>query len=74
MRSESEKEKTKMRERERRAITTNIFRGLRKYGNYPLLPRADINQVLRYLAAEAGWVVEPDGTTYRASTSIGHVS
>ena len=61
----SEKEKTKLRERQRRAITTKIFAGLRKYGGYNLPPRADINDVLRALAAEAGWVVEADGTTYR---------
>ncbi|KAF7842470.1 UBN2_3 domain-containing protein [Senna tora] len=67
-RSESEKEKTKMRERHRRAITTNIFHGLRKHGGYRLSPRADINEVLRELAKEAGWVVEPDGTTYRSSS------
>eukprot|EP00897_Mesotaenium_endlicherianum_P005982 jgi/Mesen1/5411/ME000269S04549 len=63
--SASEKEKTKLRERQRRAITTKIFAGLRKYGGYNLPPRADINDVLRALAAEAGWVVENDGTTYR---------
>ncbi|BFG28208.1 hypothetical protein CerSpe_144820 [Prunus speciosa] len=64
-RSESEKEKTKMRERQRRAITTKIFHGLRKHGGYRLSPRADINEVLRHLASEAGWLVEPDGTTHR---------
>lgn len=66
----SEKEKTKLRERQRRAITTKIFSGLRKYGGYNLPPRADINDVLRALAAEAGWVVEADGTTYRSPVSI----
>ncbi|KAI5605124.1 hypothetical protein BDE02_01G330400 [Populus trichocarpa] len=64
-RSESDKERTKLRERQRRAITTRIFHGLRKYGGYQLSPRSDINQVLRELTKEAGWVVEPDGTTYR---------
>ncbi|XP_002523196.3 BES1/BZR1 homolog protein 4 [Ricinus communis] len=64
-RSESEKEKTKLRERQRRAITTKIFHGLRRHGGYHLSPRADINEVLRELAKEAGWVVDPDGTTYR---------
>jgi hypothetical protein len=64
--SASEKEKTKMRERKRRAITTRIFQGLRKHGGYNLAPRADINEVLRCLAAEAGWKVQADGTTYRA--------
>lgn len=63
--SEKEKEKTKIRERHRRSITTKILTGLRKYGNYNLPPRADINDVLRALATEAGWVVEADGTTYR---------
>ncbi|KAK6932079.1 BES1/BZR1 plant transcription factor, N-terminal [Dillenia turbinata] len=65
-RSASEKEKTKMRERQRRSITTKIFHGLRKHGGYSLPPRADINEVLRELAREAGWVIEPDGTTYRS--------
>ncbi|KAJ9691168.1 hypothetical protein PVL29_013371 [Vitis rotundifolia] len=67
VRSVSDKEKTKMRERQRRSITTNIFHGLRKHGGYPLSPRADINEVLRHLANEAGWIVDPDGTTYRHS-------
>ncbi|RZC67877.1 hypothetical protein C5167_011567 [Papaver somniferum] len=65
LRSASEKEKTKMRERQRRAITTKIFTGLRKHGGYNLPPRSDINDVLRQLAREAGWFIEPDGTTYR---------
>lgn len=63
--SANEKEKTKIRERNRRSITTKIFQGLRKYGGYNLAPRADINEVLRCLASEAGWTVEEDGTTYR---------
>ncbi|MCO5561471.1 hypothetical protein L7F22_015092 [Adiantum nelumboides] len=63
--NEKEKEKTKMRERHRRSITTKILTGLRKHGNYNLPPRADINDVLRALATEAGWLVEGDGTTYR---------
>lgn len=67
--SEREKEKTKMRERHRRSITTKILTGLRKHGNYNLPPRADINDVLRALAMEAGWVVEADGTTYRNPVS-----
>lgn len=68
LRSESEKEKTKMRERQRRAITGKIFHGLRKHGGYRLSPRADINEVLRNLAAEAGWTVHSDGTTFRSSS------
>ncbi|RWR88745.1 protein BZR1 3-like protein [Cinnamomum micranthum f. kanehirae] len=68
-RSASDKEKTKLRERQRRSITTKIFNGLRKHGNYKLPPRADINDVLKALAKEAGWVVEPDGTTYRSNNN-----
>ncbi|XP_051129108.1 protein BZR1 homolog 3-like [Andrographis paniculata] len=68
-RSAVEKERTKMRERQRRSITTNIFHGLRKHGGYRLSPRADINEVLRHLASEAGWIIEPDGTTYRSSAA-----
>ncbi|KAM1584350.1 hypothetical protein EV2_038770 [Malus domestica] len=63
-RSESEKEKTKMRERQMKAITTKIFHGLRKHGGYRFSPRGDINKVLRHLATEAGWLIEPDSTTY----------
>ncbi|KAH7427472.1 hypothetical protein KP509_10G045400 [Ceratopteris richardii] len=70
--SASEKEKTKIRERNRRSITTKIFQGLRKYGGYNLAPRADINEVLRCLAAEAGWTVEEDGTTYRTQAPGGN--
>lgn len=58
-----------MRERQRRAITTKIFQGLRKHGGYHLSPRADINEVLRELAKEAGWVVDTDGTTYRSKSA-----
>ncbi|XP_057763883.1 protein BZR1 homolog 4-like [Salvia miltiorrhiza] len=68
-RSALERERTKMRERQRRSITTTIFHGLRKHGGYRLSPRADINEVLRHLALEAGWTVDPDGTTYRSATS-----
>ncbi|XP_059638454.1 BES1/BZR1 homolog protein 3-like [Cornus florida] len=68
-RSAADKERTKMRERRRRSITTNILHGLRKHGGYRLSPRADINQVLRELAKEAGWVVDPDGTTYRSTST-----
>ncbi|TQD90191.1 hypothetical protein C1H46_024219 [Malus baccata] len=63
-RSKSEKEKTKMRERQMRAITTKIFHGLRKHGGYRLFPSGDINEVLRHITTEAGWLVEPDNTTY----------
>ncbi|XP_057971221.1 protein BZR1 homolog 2-like [Malania oleifera] len=69
--SESEKEKTKLRERQRRSVTAKILHGLRKHGGYRLSPRADINEVLRHLAREAGWIVLPDGTTYRSQVS-GH--
>ncbi|XP_022736895.1 beta-amylase 8 isoform X3 [Durio zibethinus] len=64
---EKEKERTKLRERHRRAITSRMLAGLRQYGNFPLPARADMNDVLAALAREAGWTVEPDGTTYRHS-------
>ena len=63
---EKEKERTKLRERHRRSITSNILAGLRRYGNYNLPIRADINDVIKALAREAGWTVEADGTTYRS--------
>ncbi|TQD74443.1 hypothetical protein C1H46_040020 [Malus baccata] len=49
-----------MRVRQMRAITTKIFHGLRKHGGYRLSPCGDINEVLRHLATEVGWLVEPD--------------
>lgn len=63
---EKEKERTKLRERQRRAITSRILSGLRQHGNYTLPVRADINDVIAALAREAGWTVDPDGTTYRS--------
>ncbi|KAI3468492.1 hypothetical protein Pfo_025155 [Paulownia fortunei] len=62
---EKEKERTKLRERHRRAITSRMLAGLRQYGNFPLPARADMNDVIAALAREAGWTVEPDGTTFR---------
>lgn len=67
---EKEKERTKLRERHRRAITSRMLAGLRQYGNFPLPARADMNDVLAALAREAGWTVEPDGTTYRPSPAL----
>ncbi|WOL18292.1 beta-amylase 8 [Canna indica] len=64
---EREKERTKLRERHRRAITSRMLAGLRQYGNFLLPARADMNDVLAALAREAGWIVDPDGTTYRPS-------
>ncbi|OVA18379.1 Glycoside hydrolase [Macleaya cordata] len=64
---EREKERTKLRERHRRAITSRMLAGLRQYGNFTLPARADMNDVLAALAREAGWTVDPDGTTYRSS-------
>ncbi|OAY70820.1 Beta-amylase 8 [Ananas comosus] len=66
---EREKERTKLRERHRRAITSRMLAGLRQYGNFLLPARADMNDVLAALAREAGWLVEPDGTTYRPQSS-----
>ncbi|OAY81406.1 Beta-amylase 7 [Ananas comosus] len=63
---ERERERTRLRERRRRAITARILEGLRRHGGYRLPPRADINDVLRALANEAGWIVLSDGTTYRS--------
>ncbi|XP_076924194.1 BES1/BZR1 homolog protein 4-like [Bidens hawaiensis] len=60
-----ERENNKRRERRRRAISAKIFSGLRMYGNYKLPKHCDNNEVLKALADEAGWTVEPDGTTYR---------
>ncbi|CAL0326496.1 unnamed protein product [Lupinus luteus] len=60
-----ERENNKRRERRRRAIAANIFSGLRMYGNFKLPKHCDNNEVLKALCNEAGWTVEPDGTTYR---------
>ncbi|CAA6657553.1 unnamed protein product [Spirodela intermedia] len=60
-----ERENNKRRERRRRAIAAKIFSGLRAYGNYKLPKHCDNNEVLKALCAEAGWIVEEDGTTYR---------
>lgn len=60
-----ERENNKRRERRRRAIAAKIFAGLRMYGNYKLPKHCDNNEVLKALCNEAGWTVEPDGTTYR---------
>ncbi|XP_059662752.1 BES1/BZR1 homolog protein 4-like isoform X2 [Cornus florida] len=60
-----ERENNKRRERRRRAIAAKIFAGLRMYGNYKLPKHCDNNEVLKALCNEAGWSVEPDGTTYR---------
>ncbi|XP_042062718.1 BES1/BZR1 homolog protein 3-like [Salvia splendens] len=60
-----ERENNKCRERRRRALSAKIFAGLRLYGNYTLPKHCDNNEVLKALCHEAGWTVEPDGTTYR---------
>lgn len=60
-----ERENNKRRERRRRAIAAKIYTGLRSQGNYKLPKHCDNNEVLKALCAEAGWVVEEDGTTYR---------
>ncbi|CAB4317966.1 unnamed protein product [Prunus armeniaca] len=51
--------------RRRRAIAAKIYSGLRAQGSYKLPKHCDNNEVLKALCAEAGWVVEEDGTTYR---------
>ncbi|KAL6572693.1 Mature anther-specific protein LAT61 [Orobanche minor] len=60
-----ERENNRRRERRRRAIAAKIYAGLRAQGNYNLPKHSDINEVLKALCTEAGWIVEPDGTTYR---------
>uniref|UniRef100_A0A0E0CIE2 Protein BZR1 homolog n=1 Tax=Oryza meridionalis TaxID=40149 RepID=A0A0E0CIE2_9ORYZ len=60
-----ERENNRRRERRRRAIAAKIYAGLRAYGNYTLPKHCDNNEVLKALCNEAGWTVEPDGTTYR---------
>ncbi|XP_040376321.1 protein BZR1 homolog 4 [Oryza brachyantha] len=60
-----ERENNRRRERRRRAIAAKIYAGLRAYGNYVLPKHCDNNEVLKALCNEAGWTVEPDGTTYR---------
>ncbi|XP_076883301.1 protein BRASSINAZOLE-RESISTANT 1-like [Bidens hawaiensis] len=60
-----EKENNRRRERRRRAIAANIYNGLRAQGNYNLPKHCDNNEVLKALCKEAGWVVLPDGTTFR---------
>ncbi|KAH9316563.1 hypothetical protein KI387_025190, partial [Taxus chinensis] len=65
-----ERENNKKRERRRRAIAARIFAGLRLYGNYRLPKHCDNNEVLKALCAEAGWIVDADGTTYRPGMRI----
>ncbi|KAJ8762322.1 hypothetical protein K2173_007479 [Erythroxylum novogranatense] len=60
-----ERENNRRRERRRRAIAAKIYSGLRAQGNFNLPKHCDNNEVLKALCAEAGWVVEEDGTTYR---------
>ncbi|CAN0862020.1 Protein BRASSINAZOLE-RESISTANT 1 [Linum grandiflorum] len=60
-----ERENNMRRERRRRAIAAKIYTGLRSQGNFKLPKHCDNNEVLKALCAEAGWIVEEDGTTYR---------
>ncbi|KAF2295088.1 hypothetical protein GH714_031435 [Hevea brasiliensis] len=43
----------------------DLLHGLRAQGNFKLPKHCDNNEVLKALCAEAGWIVEDDGTTYR---------
>lgn len=63
--TENERQNNKQRERKRRAVTRNIFAGLRAHGNYHLPKHADSNDILKALCEEAGWHVEEDGTIYK---------
>jgi len=69
-----ERENNKRRERRRRAIAAKIYAGLRAQGNYKLPKHCDNNEVLKALCAEAGWIVEEDGTTYRKVKLHNHSS
>ncbi|KAJ8561346.1 hypothetical protein K7X08_027536 [Anisodus acutangulus] len=60
-----ERENNRRRERRRRAVAAKIYTGVRAQGNYNLPKHCDNNEVLKALCVEAGWIVEPDGTTYR---------
>ncbi|XP_059286240.1 protein BRASSINAZOLE-RESISTANT 1-like isoform X1 [Lycium ferocissimum] len=60
-----ERENNRRRERRKRAVAAKIYTGLGAQGNYNLPKRCDNNEVLKALCNEAGWIVEPDGTTYR---------
>nr|AGT17385.1 hypothetical protein SHCRBa_176_L06_F_70 [Saccharum hybrid cultivar R570] len=60
-----ERENNRRQERRRQVIASKIFTGLRAHGNYALRRHCDNNEVLKALCEEAGWTVEPDGTTYR---------
>lgn len=70
MPTSKERENNKRRERRRRAIAAKIYSGLRAQGSYKLPKHCDNNEVLKALCAEAGWVVEEDGTTYRKVCGI----
>ncbi|XP_019173590.1 PREDICTED: beta-amylase 8-like [Ipomoea nil] len=59
----------KFLERNRRAFTARMLAGLRQYSNFNLQPRAEMNKVTAALAREAGFTVEPDGTTYGSAAS-----
>lgn len=63
--SERERQNNKQRERRRRAVSHNIFAGLKAHGNYNLPKHADSNDLLKALCQEAGWHVDEDGTIYR---------
>ena len=51
-------------------MAAKIYTGLRAQGNYNLPKHCDNNEVLKALCAEAGWVVEEDGTTYRKVSNL----
>lgn len=65
-----ERENNRRRERRRRAIAAKIYAGLRAQANFDLPKHCDNNEVLKALCLQAGWVVEPDGTTYRKVLSF----
>ncbi|ONK59474.1 uncharacterized protein A4U43_C08F6800 [Asparagus officinalis] len=67
--SEREREENRRRESRRRFITTRIFEGLRRYGNYKLRKNAGRNELLKALCEEAGWDVDDEGNISRKPQS-----
>ena len=54
-----------MRTTSARSAVAKIFAGLRPRGGYKPPKHCDNNEVPKALRNKVGWVVEPDGTTYR---------
>ncbi|TYG90221.1 hypothetical protein ES288_A12G164500v1 [Gossypium darwinii] len=48
-------------------MAAKIYFGLGAQGNYKLPKQRNKKEVLEASCSEASWVIEDDGTTYRAS-------